>query len=60
MRKNREYQQYHAVIEVYMEMKDGESKESAKQRMIDELEKTNVKYLIAHRDNIQNVQVEEW
>lgn len=60
MRVKREYEQYHAVIEVYIEMKDGESQSSAKQRMLDELEKTNVKYLITHRDNIQKVQVEEW
>lgn len=58
MNKQEYKRKFHAVIEVYMEMKEGETLEEARKRMILELDnKTAVSYTCTHRCNIAKVYV---
>ena len=51
---------YHAWVEIDMPMKENETMEEAKQRMIDILRKTDIDYLFAHNESIRKCYTMEW
>ena len=51
---------YHAWVEIDMPMKENETMEEAKQRMIDILRKTDIDYLVAHNESIRKFYTMEW
>ena len=51
---------YHAWVEIDMTMKENETMEEAKQRMIDIFRKTDIDYLFAHNESIRKCYTMEW
>ena len=51
---------YHAWVEIDMPMKENETMEEAKQRMIDIFRKTDIDYLFAHNESIRKCYTMEW
>lgn len=51
---------YHAWVEIDMPMKENETMEEAKQRMIDILRKTDIDYLFAHNESIRKCYTMKW
>ena len=51
---------YHAWVEIDMPMKENETMEEAKQRMIDIFRKTDIDYLFAHNESIRKCYTREW
>ena len=51
---------YHAWVEIDMPMKENETMEEAKQRMIDIFRKTDIDYLFAHNEIIRKCYTMEW
>ena len=51
---------YHAWVEIDMPMKENETMEEAKQRMIDILRKTDIDYLVAHNESIRKCYTMKW
>ena len=51
---------YHAWVEIDMPMKENETMEEAKQRMIDIFIKTDIDYLFAHNESIRKCYTMEW
>ena len=51
---------YHAWVEIDMPMKENETMEESKQRMIDIFRKTDIDYLFAHNESIRKCYTMEW
>ena len=51
---------YHAWVEIDMPMKENETMEEAKQRMIDIFRKTDIDYLFAHNESIRKCYTMKW
>ena len=51
---------YHAWVEIDMPMKENETMEEAKQRMIDIFRKTDIDYLFAQNESIRKCYTMEW
>ena len=51
----REKKRFHAVVEIDMDLKNGETLEQAKRRMVMEFNKTDIRYTCTHRCNEQRV-----
>lgn len=61
MEKNKEEKNlYHAWVEIDMPMKENETMEEAKQRMIDILRKTDIDYLFTHDESIRKCYTMKW
>lgn len=61
MEKNKEEKNlYHAWVEIDMQMKENETMEEAKQRMIDILRKTDIDYLFTHDESIRKCYTMKW